>query len=206
MYERPIHLAIPFTDRRLRVRRSRLHRPNVCLSRHSHVPRAGDILLYHRGIHIPQASKSLILTIHSSLAQPVTGCIIAVFPPANPPVVPNTENVFEGAILTFADYIVTVPLFVEVFGLSLRSSRTAIEFLTGMGARAGEGGSHAPHPWAGEMTFRVVCPYLSHGSILGLRWRGPKGRDRRCFSVTRHLVSHRVRLVSCNPLLQQVFH
>ena len=90
--------------------------------------------------------------------------------------------------------------------VSLRSSRTAIEFLTGMGARAGEGGSHAPHPWTGEMYFKIVCPYLTHGLILGLRWRGTTGGDRRCFGVTGHLASHRVRLVSCNPLLQQVFH
>ena len=59
----------------------------------------------------------MILTFHSSLAQPVTGCVIAVFPPTDPPVVPNTENVFEGAVLTFADYIVTVPLFIEVVAL-----------------------------------------------------------------------------------------
>lgn len=44
----------------------------------------------------------------------VTGSVMAVFPPRCPPVVPNSENVFEAAVATSADYIVTVPPFVEV--------------------------------------------------------------------------------------------
>ncbi|KAI0740483.1 hypothetical protein C8Q76DRAFT_790931 [Earliella scabrosa] len=42
-----------------------------------------------------------------------TGIIIGVFPPSRPLVLPSSENVFAGAIATRADYIVTVPPFVE---------------------------------------------------------------------------------------------
>ena len=46
--------------------------------------------------------------------QAVTGAIMAVFPPTDPPIVPNTEKVFEGVVATQTDHIVTAPPFVEV--------------------------------------------------------------------------------------------
>ncbi|TFK94535.1 acetyl-CoA synthetase-like protein [Polyporus arcularius HHB13444] len=50
--------------------------------------------------------------IYSSV-QVTTGIIIGVFPPMEPPVFPTPENVFEGAVAVSADYIVTVPPYVE---------------------------------------------------------------------------------------------
>ncbi|KAH9939775.1 acetyl-CoA synthetase-like protein [Epithele typhae] len=42
-----------------------------------------------------------------------TGLILAVFPPAQPPTIPNPGNVIQGAIESSADYVVTVPPYVE---------------------------------------------------------------------------------------------
>ena len=40
--------------------------------------------------------------------------MLCVFPPTSPPTVPNPENVFDGAVKTGAQYMYTVPSFIEV--------------------------------------------------------------------------------------------
>ncbi|TFK80331.1 acetyl-CoA synthetase-like protein [Polyporus arcularius HHB13444] len=41
------------------------------------------------------------------------GWTLAVFPPSSSPVLPTSENVFEGTVATNVDYLMTVPVFIE---------------------------------------------------------------------------------------------
>ncbi|KAM5543804.1 hypothetical protein V8D89_002421 [Ganoderma adspersum] len=45
----------------------------------------------------------------------VCGWVLCVFPPTSPPTVPNPENVFDGAVKTGAQYMYTVPSFIELW-------------------------------------------------------------------------------------------
>ena len=47
------------------------------------------------------------------ISQALNGWTLAVFPPAPSPVVPTSDNVFEGLVLDKCDYGITIPAFIE---------------------------------------------------------------------------------------------
>ena len=47
---------------------------------------------------------------------------MAVFQPALPPTTPTSDNVFQGLLLTEADYVMTLPAFIEVMWSHVISS------------------------------------------------------------------------------------
>ncbi len=75
---------------------------------------AHGVSLYSTAVRAAACYLALSSPLIYSSVQVTTGIIIGVFPPMEPPVFPTPENVFEGAVAVNADYIVTVPPYVEV--------------------------------------------------------------------------------------------
>ena len=62
--------------------------------------------------------------------------------PASPPIFPTPENVFDNAIATGADYVSTVPPFVEVRMQSDLGKSGIATKLAGVGSRSAQGESY----------------------------------------------------------------
>ena len=56
---------------------------------------------------------------------------LSVFPPQNPPIVPSSQNVLEGAVACTSNILLSIPFFVEVsaapVSIALLDSMAAVE-------------------------------------------------------------------------------